>query len=179
MPLTAVYHAVTGHVLGALALTGADTPTGVGAVVGDALPLRVPLDKDDALVTLPLAARDLAVLAADDEPAALDRPLDFGVVKGPEADAVPKPTLLRLADWSDGITLGTTGVTIKLPVATNRVTQVVAVVSDGEGTHVLTGSLVAQQTEVTLPLTLTSNAVHGVLVLAAGWAGRLQQETVT
>ncbi|MFD0654406.1 hypothetical protein ACFQ2Y_43910 [Streptomyces malaysiensis subsp. malaysiensis] len=41
MALSVVYAVDTGHVVGALALTGADAPADVAALVGRALPLRV------------------------------------------------------------------------------------------------------------------------------------------
>ncbi|MGW0768976.1 hypothetical protein [Streptomyces sp. NPDC002676] len=178
MALTVVYAADTGHVVGALALTGAGAPADVAALVGRALPMRVFLD-EGRIATLPLNARDLAVAAVDDEPAALVDPLAFGVELSPEGR--PKPTLVRLATWtgSAGIALAADGLTVTVQVAAARPTKVVALVSDDQDTHVLAGELPAQQTQVKLPVSLDHGSKHGVLVLVAGWAGRLEEASVT
>ncbi|MQS37200.1 hypothetical protein FFZ77_16680 [Streptomyces katsurahamanus] len=172
MSVTVVYVADTGHAVGALALTGAEAATDVESLIGRALPLRVAVG-EGGTVSLPLSSRRLAVLNADDEPGVLAEPLAFGVEL--TADGRPRPTLLRLASWRDGVTLATNGLTVELPLAAGRATPVVALVSDGQETHVLAGEIPAQQTRVTLPLTLESAGGHGVLVLAAGWAGRLMK----
>ncbi|QLH26573.1 hypothetical protein [Streptomyces sp. Rer75] len=185
MALTVVYAADTGHVVGALALTGARTGVGTGAppevadLVGSALPLRVSLD-DGRIATLPLSARELAVASVDDEPGALADPLSFGVEV--TTDGKPKPALVRLASWPDNpdnIALAADGLTLTVQVAVARPTPVVALVSDEQNTHVLAGEIPAQQTQVKLPVTLVAGSVHGVLVLAAGWAGQLRTEKVT
>jgi len=182
MALTVVYAADTGHVVGALALTGARDGVGSGAqpevadLVGPALPLRVSLG-DGRIATLPLSARELAVASVDDEPAALAEPLAFGVET--TTDGKPKPALVRLASWPDDIALATDGLTLTVKVAVARPTPVVALVSDEQNTHVLAGEIPAQQTQVTLPVTLVAGSEHGVLVLVAGWAGQLRTEKGT
>ncbi|MER5932594.1 hypothetical protein [Streptomyces sp. NPDC002054] len=178
MALSVVYVADTGHVVGALALTGAGAPPDVAALVGRALPMRVLLG-GGRTATLPLKARELAVAAVDDEPAALADPLAFGVELTPEGK--PKPTLLRLATWtgSDSIALATDGLTVTVQVAAARPAKVVALVSDDQDTRVLAGEIPAQQTQVKLPVTLEAGSAHGVLVLVAGWAGRLEKVVVT
>ncbi|AQW55430.1 hypothetical protein ACIQPP_06280 [Streptomyces violaceusniger] len=176
MALSVVYAVDTGHVVGALALTGAAAPDEVAALVGRALPLRVSLD-GGRVAALPLSARDLAVAAVDDEPAALAEPLAFGVEMTPEGK--PKPALVRLASWTGGIAPATDGLTVTVKVAVARPTPVVALVSDEQDTHVLAGEIPAQQTQVRLPVTLLADSVHGVLVLAAGWAGHLGKVRVT
>ncbi|MFV2120124.1 hypothetical protein ACE14D_17455 [Streptomyces sp. Act-28] len=178
MTLTVVYAADTGHVVGALALTGADAPADVAALVGDALPLRVPLG-GGRTVTLPLNARALAAAIVDGEPDALTDPLAFGVE--PTSAGAPGPALLRLAGWSggDGIALATDGLTVTVPVAANRPAGVVALVSDGQDTRVLAGEIPAQQVRVKLPVTLDQGGTYGVLALVAGWAGRLEKAVVT
>lgn len=176
MALSVVYALDTGHVVGALALTGAGAPDEVAALVGRALPLRVSLD-GGRVAALPLSARDLAVAAVDDEPAALAEPLAFGVEMTPEGK--PKPALVRLASWTEGIALATDGLTVTVKVAVARPTPVVALISDEQDTHVLAGEIPAQQTQVKLPVTLVADSVHGVLVLAAGWAGHLGKVRVT
>ncbi|NUH38063.1 hypothetical protein HUF15_15020 [Streptomyces samsunensis] len=176
MALSVVYAVDTGHVVGALALTGADAPADVAALVGRALPLRVSLG-EGRTATLPLNARDLAVAAVDDEPAALADPLAFGVEL--TAEGKPKPALVRLPSWTEGIALATDGLTVTVKVAVARTTPVVVLVSDEQDTHVLTGEIPAQQTQVKLPVTLVADSVHGVLVLVAGWAGSLGKEKAT
>ncbi|MFE5159735.1 hypothetical protein ACFRNT_14670 [Streptomyces sp. NPDC056697] len=176
MALSVVYTLDTGHVVGALALTGAAAPDEVAALVGRALPLRVSLD-GGRVAALPLSARDLAVTAVDDEPAALAEPLAFGVEMTSEGK--PKPALVRLASWTEGIALATDGLTVTVKVAVARPTPVVALVSDEQDTHVLAGEIPAQQTQVKLPVTLVAGSVHGVLVLATGWAGHLGKVRVT
>lgn len=180
MALTVVYAADTGHVVGALALTGTATgaPPDVAALVGRELPLRVSLG-GGRTATLPLNARELAVAAVDDEPDALTDPLAFGVEL--TAEGKPKPTLLRLPAWTDSgsIALAADGLTVTVGVPVARPAKVVALVSDDQDTHVLAGEVPAQQTRVKLPLTLTPGGTHGVLVLVAGWAGRLEKEGVT
>lgn len=169
MALSVVYAVDTGHVVGALALTGASAPADVAALLGRALPLRVSLG-GGRVATLPLSARELAVAAVDDEPAALAEPLAFGVEVTPEGK--PKPALVRLASWTDGIALAKDGLTVTVKVAAARPTPVVALVSDEQDTHVLAGEIPAQQTQVKLPVTLVGGSVHGVLVLVTGWADR-------
>ncbi|GGZ40008.1 hypothetical protein GCM10010387_37970 [Streptomyces inusitatus] len=169
MSLTAVYVADTGHVVGALTLTGAAAPTDVAELVGPALPVRVSLGAGRT-VSLSLPDRRLAAVAADDEPGVLADPLAFGV---DAPDGRPRPTLLRLAAWSEGLALAADGLTVTLPLAVNRVTPVLALISDGEDTHVLTGEIPDRQSAVTLPVTLEAGSRHGLLVLVAGWAGRL------
>lgn len=178
MALTVVYAADTGHVVGALALTGAVAPAEVASLVGRELPLRVSLG-GGRTATLPLSARELAVAAVDDEPAVLTDPLAFAVELSPEGK--PGPALLRLPTWtgSDSIALAADGLTVTVGVPVARPAKVVALVSDDQDTHVLAGEVPAQQNRVKLPLTLTPGGTHGVLVLVAGWAGRLEKEAVT
>jgi hypothetical protein len=59
---------------------------------------------------------------------------------------------------------------------TVQATPVVALVSDGTETLVLSASIAAGDTKVTLPVTV-DDGPHGVLVLVAGWAGRLESVT--
>ncbi|MGY0063952.1 hypothetical protein ACWY4P_47120 [Streptomyces sp. LZ34] len=176
MTLHVVYAVGTGHVVGALAQTGADAPADAAALVGRALPLRVSLG-DGRIAILPVSAEKLDVAAVDDEPAALADPLAFGVEVTSEGK--PKPALVRLATWSDGVVLAKDGITITVQVPANRTTPVIALISDEQDTHVLAGEIPAQQTQVKLPVTLTAGSEHGVLVLAAGWAGHLGMEKVT
>jgi len=184
MSLSVVYVPDTGHVVGALSATGATMPTGptghtdagslLGSLVGDALPVRVSLGEGE-VAELALRAGQLAVLAADDEPAVFADPLAYGVESVP--DAPPKPALLRLASWSTGLTLTTERLVVTVPVANqSQTTKVLALVSDGQDTLVLAGEIPVQQDMVTLPVTVRSGR-HGVLVLVAGWAGRLEALT--
>jgi hypothetical protein len=172
MALSVVYAVDTGHVLGAVALTGASAPTDVAALVGSELPLRVSLGAVGT-ATLPVDARELAVAAVDDEPGALAQPLAFAVELG--SDEKPKPKLLHLPSLTDDLKLETGGLTIKAPLPATATTRVVALVADNQVTHVLAGEIPAGRNDVTLPVTLVKNTAYGVLVLVAGWAGRLER----
>jgi hypothetical protein len=178
MTLSVVYVPDTGHVVGALAVTGELAPDQVAALVGPALPLRVPLGADETAVLM-LRDRQLAALAADDEPGVFADPLAFGVeqVENPDSTVVAKPTLLRLASWTTTLEFDqdTLAVAVPVPDAT-RDTPVVALVSDGAETRVLSGAIAAGQKTVNLPVTV-DDGPHGVLVLVAGWAGRLESVT--
>lgn len=178
MALSVVYVPDTGHVVGALGVTGESAPDDVGALVGSALPVRVAVDGAGTAV-LPLRARQLAALAADDEPGAFADPLAFGVdqVEGPDGTVVAKPALLRLAPWSTPLEFDANGLVVAVPVAnTAASTTVLALVAAGEETHLLAGTIAPGGTGVTLPVTVDTGA-HGVLVLVAGWAGRLEPVT--
>ncbi|ANW21685.1 hypothetical protein [Streptomyces clavuligerus] len=172
--LSAVHWEETGHVVGALALTGPGAVADVAALVGRALPLRVPTAEGRVLsVTLP-AAR-LAAVAVDEEPGALTEPLSFGVET---ADGRPRPTLVRLTGWNSAITLTRSGLTVDLPQPAAAATAVSALVADEQETLSLRGVIGQGQTRVTLALSVPAGT-YGVLVLAAGWAGRLQQARAT
>ncbi|GAB3451476.1 hypothetical protein [Actinophytocola sediminis] len=175
MSLFVVYLPDTGHVAGAVSATGAVVPVEPTALVGDALPLRVPAG-DGETATLPLPSRELLVLLADDEPAVFTDPLAFGVEQVP--DAPPKSALVRLAAWSDELRFDAAGLVVRVPVAnTTRTTPVFALVSGGQDVHVLAGEIAIGEDQVTLPLTVAAGSTHGVLVLATGWAGRLATVT--
>ncbi|MFD2467678.1 hypothetical protein [Amycolatopsis silviterrae] len=176
MSLSAVYVADTGHVVGALTVTGASPPNAVASLVGAELPLRISLDAGKT-ATIALAARQLAVAAVDDEPGVLDGPLGFGVELTP--DAKPKPALSSLRSWSGGLTLTASACTLALPVETTRLTPVRALISDGEQTHVLAGEIPAGGKQAQLPVVLTGTGKHGVLALVSGWAGRLEALAVS
>ncbi|MGW3286122.1 hypothetical protein ACWDR3_15950 [Streptomyces sp. NPDC001002] len=175
MALSVVYAEDTGHVLGALALTGASAPTDAAGLVGTELPLRVSLGADGT-ATLPVDARDLAVAAVDDEQGALAEPLAFAVEFG--SDEKPKPKLLRLPSWTGGLEATTDDLTITVPLPATAPTRVVALVSDSRTTHVLAGEIPAGRNEVKLPVTLAGETAYGVLVLVAGWAGLLERVNV-
>ncbi|MFF4399607.1 hypothetical protein [Streptomyces sp. NPDC001480] len=174
MALSVVYAPATGHVLGALALTGGTAPADPAALVGRALPFRVSLGAHGT-ATLPFDARNLAVAAVDDEPGVLAEPLAYGVDRG--SDGKPKPTLLRLPPLADTcLVLAKDGLTVTVRHAPTATVTVVALVADDQDTHVLAGEIPAQQIQATLPVTLAATASYGVLVLVAGWAGRLERK---
>ena len=178
MTLSVVYVPDTGHVVGALGVTGASAPADVTALVGSALPLRVALGGGETAV-LSLRDRQLLALAADDEPGAFADPLAFGVeqVVGANSAVVPKPALVRLAPWFTQLRFDADGLVITVPVAnTTGTTTVLALVSEGQETRVLAGAIEQGGRSVTLPVTVDGGP-HGVLVLVAGWAGRLESVT--
>ncbi|WHM41041.1 hypothetical protein [Streptomyces sp. BPTC-684] len=170
MALSVVYVHDTGHVVGALALTGAGAPADVASLVGRALPFRVPLDRGRT-VTLGLDAKELRVATVDDEPGVFAEPLAFGVEL---VEDKPKPTLVRLKAWKDGLKLSTTELGVTVTDASARPTKVVALVSDEQDTLVLTAQIPANKQAVNLPVSFAEKSSHGVLVLASGWAGRLE-----
>ncbi|MGW7253701.1 hypothetical protein [Streptomyces sp. NPDC054834] len=176
MALSVAYALDTGHVVGALALTGGTAPADPAALVGRALPFRVSLGAHGT-ATLPFDARNLAVAAVDDEPGVLAEPLAYGVDRG--SDGKPKPTLLRLPSLTDaGLALAKDGLTVTVPHAPTGTVNVVALVADDQDTHVLAGEIPAQQTEVKLSVNLAAATSYGVLVLVGGWAGRLERKDV-
>lgn len=178
MTQSVVYVPDTGHVVGALGLTGPRAVADIGALVGPALPLRVLLGGGETAV-LSLRDRQLAALAADDEPGVFADPLAFGVeqVTGADQTVTAKPALLRLAPWFTQLEFDGTGLVIRVPVADGtQDTPVLALVSAGEETVLLAGAIARGQTSLTLPVTVDSGP-HGVLVLVAGWAGRLEPVT--
>ncbi|MFI9455211.1 hypothetical protein [Amycolatopsis sp. NPDC052450] len=178
MTLSVVYVPDTGHVVGAVGVTGTPAPVEVSALIGPALPLRVTLGAGKTAV-LTLRDRQLTALAADDEPGAFTDPLAFGVeqVEGPGSVMVAKPALRQLRPWIDKFAFDAVGLTVTVPSADNtRDTPVMALVSDGAETRVLAGAIAEGQKSVTLPVSVDSGP-HGVLVLVAGWAGRLEAVT--
>ncbi|WP_221352080.1 hypothetical protein [Streptomyces beigongshangae] len=175
MTLCVVYAPDTGHVLGALALTGAEAPaTDPAALVGPVLPLRVLLGAGRT-ATLPVDARNLAVAAVDAEPGAFDEPSAFAVEQGSGSGSGPKPALLRLQAWKDGILLTAKDLTVTLPAPVPSTARLTALVCDDQVTHVLAGEIPAGRNEVKLPVTLDKDTPYGVLVLVSGWAGRLEK----
>ncbi|GLF93371.1 hypothetical protein [Streptomyces yaizuensis] len=171
--LSAVYWEETGHVVGALSLTGTAAVTDVAALVGRALPLRAGVAGGRPL-TLTLPAARLAAVAADDEPGVLGDPLAFGVET---ADGRPRPTLVRLTPSGREAVLTRTGLTVELPQPAAGATAVAALVCDDQETFAVRGVIGAGQTRATLALAVPAGT-YGVLVLAAGWAGRLQRSEV-
>lgn len=172
MSLTVVYDTETGHVLGALALTGpAGTPPPATDLVGESMPMWVTREDNGTAIELPVPAARLATALADDEPGAFVEPLDFGVVV---VDGKPKPALRPLAPWDNPIVVQSDGVTVRLPgnaTATDPV-PVLVVVSGASGPHVRPGVISTGQNFVKVGVTLPGG-VYGVLTLLAGWEGRL------
>jgi hypothetical protein len=174
MTLYVVYVPETGHVVGALNATGAPAPPDVGALVGAALPMRISVGGD--VTTLPLRANLLALHKADDEPGVFADPMAFGVEQVSGAD--PKPTLVELLSAEElELTFTTNSLVVTVPVPNaSQDSAVLALISDGQDTHVRLGEIPAEGDSVELPVTVP-NGTHGVLVLVAGWAGVLTTET--
>jgi hypothetical protein len=174
MTLYVVYTLATGHVVGAvnaidaaIPLADADTPIDPGLLVGDALPLRISLDAGE-IASLPLLARELAVHTPDDEPGVFADPLAFGF----EGDK-PKISLSRLPTWDTPLSFTNAGLAVTVPVVASHDTPVLVLVSEGQDTLMRPGTITAGSDTVTLPVTVSAGP-HGVLVLVAGWAGRLE-----
>jgi hypothetical protein len=113
----------------------------------------------------------LAVHTPDDEPGVLVDPLAFGV----EGDD-PKPALMRLPTWDTPLAFTSAGLVVTVPVVASHDTPVLVLVSEGQDTLVRPGTITAASGDVTLPVTVSAGP-HGVLVLVAGWAGRLEAVT--
>lgn len=178
MTLSVVYAVDTGHVVGAVGVTGEAEPGTVDVLVGSALPLRVLLEDGETAV-LSLRDRQLAAHAADDEPDVFADPLVFGVeqVENTNSGVTAKPALLRLPTLSTPPDFDPIGLVVTVPQADGaRATKVLALVSLGAETRELTGAIEAGKTSVTLPVDV-DDGPHGVLVLVAGWAGRLESVT--
>ncbi|WP_043622476.1 hypothetical protein [Nonomuraea candida] len=177
MSLFVVYVPDTGHVVGAVSALGALPPgddAGVAALVGDALPLRVPVAGGE-VASLPLPARELAVHEAEDEPRVYAGPLAFGVEQVPGGR--PKPALVQLATWAEGVTLTAGSLDIKVPVPDpSQDTPVLALLAEGQDVHVLAGRIAAGTDTVRLPVSVPAGT-YGVLALVTGWTGVLRAVT--
>lgn len=167
MSLYVVYSKRTGHVLGAVNAIGATPPQDANALVGDALPLRVTVGDETAVLSLPAA--DLAVHEADDEPAVFANPLHFGVELAPD----PKPALVHLAEWSEGLAF--TQHTLLITVPSEGEANVL-VLFDGPDSHPVPGKMAAGEDTAEVPVTVSAGQ-HGALILVAGWQGRLEEVT--
>jgi hypothetical protein len=175
--ISVVYAAETGHVLGALAVTGGTPPADVASLVGTSIPVRMTLPAGEVAV-FSFTERQLGAGVVDDEADVFDDPFAFGVtLEDGTPEPKPKPTLARLASWEGGIVLSDRSLTVTVPVKdTSRATPVLALVSDGPVTKVLLNEIPVNSDHVELPVTVDSGG-HGILVLAAGWAGRLESVT--
>ncbi|WP_410636486.1 hypothetical protein [Amycolatopsis sp. cmx-4-83] len=168
MSVFAVYESSTGIVVGAVKAIGTPVPA-ADVLVGAALPVRLSLKAGD-LVTLSLGGRELAVHEADDQPAVFLDPLAYGVTRVSGQPA--KPALKELAELKVPVEFDPTGLLVKLPGVADADTAVFALVSEGPDTLPVAGVVKKDDDHVSLPLTVSTGA-HAVLVLVAGWAGRL------
>jgi hypothetical protein len=164
MSVFAVYESSTGVVVGAVKAIDIPVPA-VDALVGAALPVRV------GEATLSLPGRELAVHEADDQPEVFTDPLAYGVTAVP--DQPPKPALTKLPVL-DAPTFDGAGLLVKLPGNPAQDTAVFALVSEGPGTLPLTGTITKDTDHVSMPVTVSAGT-HAVLLLVAGWAGRLEE----
>ena len=164
MGVFAVYESSTGTVVGAVKAIGTPAPA-VAALVGDALPVRLSIGTGEVSV-LSLKGRELAVHEADDQPEVFDGPLAYGVTQP------SKPALAKLPELVDAPTFDEAGLLVKLPKNPAQDTAVFALVSEGEQTLPITGTITKDTDHVSIPVTVSAGA-HAVLVLVAGWAGRL------
>ncbi|MEV4319039.1 hypothetical protein [Actinocrispum sp. NPDC049592] len=161
--------AETGHVVGAVAVTGGVAAVDVASLAGSSLPIRISIPTGETAV-LPLSDRQLAAATVDDEPGVFDNAFGFGVET---VDGKPKPTLARLASWTNEIKLDGTRLTVTVPLEnTSRAAKVIALVAEGQTVHLLVGEIPVNEKTVSLPVTVDTGE-HGVLVLVEGWAGRL------
>ncbi|MEV6824489.1 hypothetical protein [Amycolatopsis sp. NPDC051102] len=178
MSLSVVYAADTGHVLGALALTGGGAPADVTALAGTGLPLRVTAKLGGTALNLPVAGRRLGAASVDDEPGAFTDPLSFGVELTTAGQ--PKPALAQLAPWpvTDPVTLTTSSLSVTLPAPVTRDTPVLVLVSGDAEPSVTSGQLQAGQQQVGVQVRLRNGDEHGVLVLIAGLTGLLAAKVV-
>jgi hypothetical protein len=177
MTLYVVYTPDTSHVLGAINAVGVVLPADAeaSALVGKVLPLRV---SDDAgtIHNLSFPVGHLAVHAPDDEPRVFDDPLAFGVTQ--VQDSKPKPALVAFESWEDELTFTGNSLIITVPNELSQDTPVLALVADGEETHILPGTILAGQDTTEITVTVPAGP-HGVLVLVPGLAGVLKAVTKT
>jgi len=176
MSLSVVYVEDTGHVVGAVALTGASPGADVGSLAGAELPLRLALGSGN-MSTLSLPDKRLAALAADDEPGVFAEPLSFGIELG--ADGKPKPSLVRLAPWDKAFVLTADTLTVNLQQEATRITPIMVLLSGDPETHLFTGEIQAGAGSAGFQVSLTTGDEHAVLVLVEGQAGRFETVTVT
>jgi hypothetical protein len=171
MTLYVVYSKRTGHVLGAVNAIGGTPPQDAAAMIGDALPLRVTVDGTTAVLSLPVndPFADLAVHEADDEPGVFANPLHFGVELVPD----PKPALLHLAEWSEGLAF--TQHTLLITVPSEGEANVL-VLFDEPDSRPVPGKMAAGEDTAEVPVTVSAGQ-HGALILVAGWQGRLEEVT--
>jgi hypothetical protein len=160
----AVYESSTGVVVGAVRAIDLPVPA-VVALVGAALPVRA------GAATLTLPGRELAVHEADDQPEVFTDPLAYGVTRVPNQP--PKPALAKLPTL-DPPTFDGTGLLVALPGNPAQDAAVFALVSEGQGTLPVTGTITKDTDHVALPVTVSAGT-HAVLLLVAGWAGRLDE----
>jgi len=173
MSLNVVYATETGHVVGALALTGPAPAAPVLAdLMGTELPLPVTL-RDGRAVDLAVAATRLAAAAVGDTRGALAWPMRYGVER---VDGVPRPRLAQLTRWRSTdkpVAVRADGVTVSVTEAVTAPTPVFVLLTGGDGSSVpLSGAIPAGATGKTLPVSLAEGP-YGVLTLIAGWEGRL------
>lgn len=176
MSLSVVYVAETGHVVGAVSLTGGTLSTEAASFVGNRLPLRIALDADRT-AELPLRADQLGAGVVDDEAAVFVEPLTFGVELTTEDPPRPKPALLRLQS-AVSAKLSETDVTVTLDDPVTRTTRVLVLVSDGQ-TPALFAEDILPGANAAKFLTTLKKGTFGVLTLVAGRIGTLKSETVT
>jgi hypothetical protein len=173
MTLFVVYVPDTGHVVGAVNSIGAVPPADVAALVGTHFPLRVALEAGE-IATLDLPVRELAFHTPDDEPDVFVDPLAFGVELPPGPGLPPKPALVDLTRATTPLTFGTDWLDVEIQTAAAVDLPVLALVSDGQDTRLLPGTIKEGEKKVTLTMTVDKGP-HGVLVLVAGWVGRLEK----
>ena len=177
-----MYVPETGHIVGAVNANGVtpqlipNPPPATGFsvdptwLVGTALPMRVAVGPGKlAPVSLPAGA--LKVHTPDDESGVLTDPLMYGVEL---VGTTPQPALVRLPSWSNRLEFVDAGLRVTVPDVTTEDTLVVAWISDGEDTQKVSGTISKGTSERTLLVTVASGP-HGVLVLVAGLAGRLEE----
>jgi hypothetical protein len=176
MSLNVLYAAETGHVLGAVAVSGPVTTPSVEDLAGPALPLWV-ADRT-AAVDLAVPAARLAVVTVADEEGALAAPCDFGVDVSP--GQAPRSALRRLDPWPEGFMPFEpvpAGVEITVPRSRPEATAVLVVIAGPTSPPPVLSEIPAGDQDVIVGATLTSGE-YGILVLAAGWAGRLERLTI-
>ena len=169
MSVFAVYESSTGNVVGAVKAIGATAPT-AATLVGDALPVRLSL-KSGEVAVLSLAGRELAVHEADDQPEVFVKPLAYGVTRLPSQP--PKPALAKLAELP-APAFDNAGLLVTVPEKTSQDTAVFALVSEGQDTLPIAGTITKDTDHVSIPVTVSPGA-HAVLLLVAGRVGRLDE----
>lgn len=172
MSLFVVFVPRTGHVVGAVNAIGATPPADAVSLVGAELQLRLLLSTGETAV-ISLAGKELLKHTPDDQPEVFTNPLAFGVEQ--VAGAEPKPALAELTPWTGGLSFGDDTFTVMLPTPVSALTEVTALVNDGQGTLTASTTMQVGARAVDLPIAVAGGTTCGVLVLVAGWVGRFEE----
>lgn len=174
--LTVIYARSTGHVLAAV--TRREPPAGdedPAGLVGSGLPLRsVGLPTPPDMITVPADRLASAVVESD---TVLEDPRQYQVVEVKQNDK--KHELQQVKPGTVKITLTATGAKLSYPGGVDTVPHPVLVVLEQAGPpKILSGSIPALSSTVTLLATLPAGSTWRTLTLVSGFALHAEEQTV-